>query len=126
MAQPPKWNDNTHLLVYKILEALVGPETGSGSGGISGALGSGSAVTTGNTATIAVTGTAVLAIASGARGYILAASTNAGSIFVGGSDVTNAGAKRGLELAQLGMSPVLTGPVYINGTAADVAGVVLV
>lgn len=108
----------------RILDNLYQMTTGAVS--ISFTPGAGSAPTAASNATIAVTGTAVQAIAAGSKGYILAAQGNTGSIFVGGATVTNGGANRGLELSPLGLSPLLTGPVFINGTAGDIGGVVTV
>lgn len=121
----PTYGDSNWDSLQKILQALVGPN-GDGSGGILGAIGGGvggGPVLTLPNAVISVTGTAVLAIPANARGMIVAAQGNAGSLFVGGSGVTNGGAARGIELSPLGFSPILRGPVYVNGTAGDIGGV---
>lgn len=116
--------DNLWILVRKILQNLAG--IADGSFPIPFTPGSGGPITTNSNVTIAVTGTAVLAIPANEKGYIVAAQGNAASLFVGDSTVTNGGAKRGIELSMLGFSPLLTGPVYVNGTAGDIAGVTIV
>lgn len=118
--------DNWGQIFRKILQNIAG--IASGSFTVNFSPGAGTAPTTPANAAIAVTGTAVQAIAAGSKGYIMNPLTANGdrSIYVGGATVTNGGTNRGIELSPGGISPLLTGPVFINGTSPDVAGVTLV
>lgn len=124
MAEVFDSRDTLWNLVKKILQNLSGLLDGTYTINFSPSGGSAPS----GTSTVTMTGTAIEAIPAGSKGYVSAASdNNAGpSVFVGGADVTIAGVKRGIELTPAGISPLLTGPVYVIGTASDVVGVVLV
>lgn len=117
--------DNWGQILRKILMNLAGIANGTFSIVTSSSGGSLGVPTTQTDATVATAGTRVLAIAAGTKGMISAAVGNTGLLYVGDITVTNAaGTKKGIILSQAGMSPVLTGPIYIDAdTNGDKAGV---
>lgn len=129
----PRNGDGANDLLYKIAKSLsllaAQAVPGLTSGGGSSSPGS---FNTAPNITITTTGTAVngLDIPTPRGVVVCARQGNAGSIFVGGANITNDGGFRGIELLQVGMTPV-TIPVsnlnqlYINGTAGDRVGVVI-
>jgi len=117
-------SDNWGQIFRKILQNLYALVSGAITINVNTG-GGGAPVSAPNTITIAVTGTAIEAIPANSAGYITAALGNGASIFVGDATVTNGGARRGLELTQAGTSPLLRGPVYINGTVGDIGGVLI-
>lgn len=129
MALPKyKSTDDLIQILRKILQSLTGTTGASGVPASAGLVevisGGGNPVQTLGDVTTA--GAAVEAIPAGSSGYITAPSDLTGSLFVGGSDVTNnSGTKRGMELIAGGMTPRLTGPVYVIGSSVGLkAGVI--
>lgn len=129
-ATAPQFGDAAHDLLYKIaqsLSLLAAQAVPSGSSG-----GPAASFDTAPNITVAVTGTAVngLNIATPRGVVVCARQGNTNSVFVGGANVTNDGGFRGIELLQTGMTPVtLTisnlNQLYINGTAGDRVGIVI-
>lgn len=106
----------------RILENLNGIASGSSSIVVTAGAGTPS---TQADAVVATAGTRVLAIAGGQKGMLSAAIDNDGFMYVGDVTVTNAsGGKKGIILSQAGMSPILTGPVYVDAdNNGDLVGV---
>ncbi len=134
-ATAPQFGDGANDLLYKIaasLSLLAAQAVPSGSLGSGSGSGTSASFNTAPNITIATTGTAVngLDIPTPRGVVVCARQGNAGSVFVGGSNITNDGGFRGIELLQVGMTPV-TIPIsnlnqlYINGTAGDRVGVVI-
>lgn len=115
--------DKDWYILKKILQNLSGISDGTIP--VPTTPGSVGAPTTQTDVTVATAGTAVQAIAAGSKGYIAAAVGNTGLLYVGDANVTNAsGTKKGFILSQAGLSPLLSGPVYVNAdNNGDLAGV---
>lgn len=110
-----------------VLEAAI-VAAGSGGGSSSGSL------QTGTDIVVAVAGTAVQGpTLTATRGVLVVArSDNAGFVYVGGSDVTNAGGtKKGVILSQLGMPSQFiavdnANKIWLNAdTAGDSVGIIV-
>lgn len=125
MAGFPYDNRDTWGIIFiKLLKNLAGIADGSIT--INFTPGAGSAPTAAADAVIAVTGDAVLAIPGGSKGYLVADQDNGALMYAGDASVGNGASPRGWIMSPLGSTPILTGPVYVNGTAGDIAGVILV
>lgn len=107
---------------------------GGGSAGTGGSGSTGASFTTGSDVIVTAAGVAKQAVGvPSPRGVLVVAKvTNTGSVYIGGSNVTNAsGSRRGIELVQAGMPSVIlpvssTDLIYVNAdNANDGVGLVI-
>lgn len=125
--------DSTFDLTRKILQNQTDIAAAITAGGSSGGASSGS-LTTGADITVAVAGTAVQgASAAATKGVLVVArGDNAGTVYVGGSNVSNAsGSRKGIQLSQLGMPSQFievdnANKIWVNAdNAGDSVGIIV-
>lgn len=128
----PRGGDSDNNLLYKIAQSLsviAGQSIPSGSPGTAD-----SSFSTGPNITVLTAGVAVAGpdIATPRGVWVVARQGNTGSVYIGGSNVTNdSGGFRGAELVQTGMNSMLLpvsnlNQIYVNAdNAGDRVGVVI-